>query len=755
MRARLGAGVALLALMGQAAAAEPGTAPGDAPMLDEVVVTGEKQGRSLHNTPSSVHVVGSEQIEAEGLVDLYDVLDRTANAGSRAGKAGVTIRGIDAFGVSGAGNGMLASIYVDGAVLPRRAVQAANLAVWDVKQVEVLRGPQSTLQGRNALAGAIVLRTEDPGFDWSGKARLVYGEGGRHEAAAAIGGPLVADELAFRLSAEATEKNGFSYNPVRDEYADRRTTGSYRAKMLYTPKALPDLEVKLSASHLRSREGTEFVDITNGTRWDDRANYSNDPNKTETDTNILVLDVGYALSDQVTLTSLTTWNRSDYRYRADQNWTPSNDDKVTIDDVGKTVSQELRANLDLGRLTGIVGAYYAHIDEPTRSTSQVGLSLAQAGVAGLLTAPPSAGGFGLPTELANQVLALYPAQLPIYSQQNSPQTVETYAVFTDLTYALTDRLKLNAGLRWDREDQTRAVNNSASLRTSLPDPANPAYSALVRQIVAGINGAVNAQLANATSAQPESSADFTAVLPKGGVTYDWTPDLATSAMVQRGYRSGGVVVNTARSTVVAFDPEYTWNYELSLRSRWLDRRLTVNANLFYVDWTDQQVNVRLSGNIYDTQTENAGKSHLWGGEVETSYAVTRDLDLYASVGYTRTRFDDFVFSTQNLEGNEFAFAPRWSLAAGGTWRFADGFFAALNANYRSAAYAEAIDEDKRLISARTLVNARLGYERDKYGLYLYADNLLDQRYYATRYASYRWAGLGDPRTVGVMLEARF
>ena len=138
----------------------------------------------------------------------------------------------------------------------------------------------------------------------------------------------------------------------------------------------------------------------------------------------------------------------------------------------------------------------------------------------------------------------------------------------------------------------------------------------------------------AGASAPTDSRDFEAFLPKLGLTYNWTDDLSTSAIVQRGYRSGGSTVNIARSTVVPYDPEYTWNYEFSLRSLWLDGDLSVNANAYYIDWTDQQVWVNLGLNDFDTQTENAGSSHLYGFEVEADATIARGIDLYGALPIT-------------------------------------------------------------------------------------------------------------------------
>lgn len=239
----------------------------------------------------------------------------------------------------------------------------------------------------------------------------------------------------------------------------------------------------------------------------------------------------------------------------------------------------------------------------------------------------------------------------------------------------------------------------------------------------------------------------------------WIPNLATSFVVQRGYRSGGSSANIARSTVTPYDPEYTWNYEGSLRSRWLDGALTVNANAFYIDWTDQQVAVNLGLNVYDTQTVNAGKSHIYGFEVEAAARPSATVDLYASIGHVRTEFDEFettVGSVTDLSGLQFIYAPRWTVAGGINWQAPFGLVVNVNANHRSAVFTDVVrPQGDMRVGARTVVNAQIGYEWRDYRLSVFANNLLDEEYLQYEYVAANRAVLGDPQVFGVVLEAGF
>jgi len=231
-------------------------------------------------------------------------------------------------------------------------------------------------------------------------------------------------------------------------------------------------------------------------------------------------------------------------------------------------------------------------------------------------------------------------------------------------------------------------------------------------------------------------------------------------VIQRGYRSGGSSANTARGQLYAYDPEYTWNYEASVRTTWLDGALTVNANAYYIDWSDQQVTVNFGLNDFDYHTVNAGRSHLYGAELEFAHKATAAFDWYGSVGYSKTEFDEFEMAidgeTNDLSGSEFAYAPRWTLALGGNYRWGGGFVANLNASYRSSVYTSTgFNQDATKVGGRTLVNGRLGYETDRWGAYVYAKNLLDEHHMNYVRPSTDQALLGEPRVIGAMLQANW
>lgn len=725
-------------------------------VIEEIIVTGEKLERSLQDTPTSVKVVSAEQIETENLLDLEDVIERTANLAPNYAGTGFTIRGVSNTNVSGTGVGDLATVYVDGSPLPSEALLTTPLDLWDLAQVEVLRGPQSTLQGRNALAGAIVIRTRDPAYQWSARARVLGREEiGERRYSVAAGGPIITDQVAFRIAAESADSEGLIYNPTLGTEAAEGESDMVRAKLLIEPLAIPRLQIHAAYTHNERVAGERYSFVDGDDDWDDREILSNRPYEDAVESDIGVLSIDYDFSPALDLTSISTYNRVERTYIYDGDYTAVDESYGSRLNDQQTLSQEVRVTLDTERLRGIAGAYYSEVsNKDFNAYSVFGLAPdADLGLTNVLT------GMGVPEPSAQFITSLYPQRVYIEALQENPQDIESYALFADFTWHLTDRVDLLGGFRYDHEKQDITTGQTVSIISELPNPTD--YAALGPEVV-GIIGLVNqffeaeAQAANTPGA--DLDADFDAFLPKLGVSYHLGDEQTLSFIVQRGYRSGGSSINPAQASAYAFDPEYTWNYELSWRSRWLDDALTFNANAYYVDWTDQQVLVYLSDNTFDYETRNAGSSRLYGFEAELTYLVTPALEVYASIGHADTKFEEFVTGDapdDDLSGNEFADAPRWTAAAGATWRHLSGFMANVNANHLSARYNLVTDQDAHDVPSRTLVNLKAGWEREHFGIYLTIDNLFDEEY--TDRVFEPDAGtvslLGEPRLLGLTLEA--
>jgi len=728
--------------------------------VSEIVVTGEKSERSLQDTQTSVAVTTARRVEQEAVQTLSEVFNRTANVSETYGSSGVTIRGIANRGVSGGGDAPLSTVYIDGAPMPSTTLFSAPTDAWDVRQVEIFRGPQSTLQGLNALAGAIVLRTQEPTFDWDWRARVMIADPQDTSYAVAGGGPIVADQLAFRVSAEKRDSDGTIHNITRNAPEDPIDSLTVRGKLLLTPASLPGFKAQLGYTRFESHGAYQFVyaktDVPNF--YDARISDDNRRNGGDNETDIVNLELSYDLSDTLTLNSVTSWSQIDQALPYDGDGGPLDTGYGVNAYDYQTLTQELRLNYEGERFRGLIGGFYYDRDQEQNSASRTDVPTPGPTIVGVLV------GSGVPLALANQLAGLYVQALPVipvsYTAQ-APMTVKTYALFGDGQWNLTDRLHLLGGFRWDHEENAIHLQQTTQFVGTYPNPAafGPPGSQLYA-IITGINQAVAGFVAQAGTSAPLSDREFNAFLPKLGVRYDLSDTVNAAFVIQRGYRSGGSSSNTARSSVFAYDPEYTWNYEGSLRSTWLDGKLTVNANAYYVDWTDQQVSVNFGLNLYDYHTINAGKSHLYGFEIETSHRPFAGFDWYGSVGYSKTEFDEFIASvagaSNDLSGSEFAYAPAWTVALGGNWRWSNNLVANLNANYRSEVFTNTgAFQAGSEVGARILVNGRFGYETDRWGLYLFGKNLFDEDYMSYNQPDYNRAVLGNPRTIGAQLQARW
>ena len=531
-----------------------------------------------------------------------------------------------------------------------------------------------------------------------------------------------------------------------------------RGKLLFTPEVLPGLRIVATYVHDRHTRGTYWTELDPPYSSSDRVATEDVADRTRVRSDIGTLEADYDLARGLSLSSITNYSRIVSLGLFDPDRSPTPGAVTTIRDPSKTFQQELRLNIDRSWVKGLIGAYYLRDDNRGYlfdANEQLGLR--RLGVDQVLMGDP----FNLPQAVTDAVLDLYGGNVSIVNQLLQPRLTRNAAGFADLTFPITSRLRLIAGLRYDHESQLRGATETTTLTKPLPDPAT--VPAALAPIVTALNGFINNLAAGANSDNPLRTVTYHAWLPKAGVTYDLARDVSLSFTAQRGYRAGGAGINQQRAQYYTYDPEYTWNYELALRSELFDHRLTVNANAFYIDWRDQQVSVELTpGATFDEQTVNAGKSRLYGGELSISGRPTRTLDLFAGVGYTNTRiarFDNVIGSPLGAaEGNQFANAPHWTASGAVTWRHPTGIFVNVNAQYRSAFYQDTVVQTTPDIRPLTLVNARVGWQGRHVGAFVIASNLLNVEKPIQSFADFdgRTRGVvSPPRTIGLDFEAKF
>ncbi|MEM9207801.1 MAG: TonB-dependent receptor [Pseudomonadota bacterium] len=692
----------------QASSATPAPSPRrDPPTVDEIIVTGTKQNRSIQDTQASVTVVTGDTIDKQALFSLDDVILRTPNVSSGGSNSlnTLTIRGVTLQGVNQASGGFAANVYVDGSPNSFDANQGAN-NLWDISQVEILRGPQSTVQGRNALAGAIIINTADPEYEWGAKARAIVGNENLAQGSFMVTGPIIQDQLAFRIAADYREDDFEVVNVDTGDNTRFQEALTLRGKLLIEPDAIAGLRVELIASHADTQFG-QFGGANSPVPATDPAFADFDPFGNETfgfgtrfednTTDRFTLDVSYALNDNWTLIGIGT-----------------NEDQDRIIDFGPgsgnnslsdTYTAELRAAFDYGRLRGWIGGYYFETSRGTNLT---------------FNAPVSA--FPFPAIPSDAIVSLEFVQNIEF---------ENKAVFADFSFEINDRWSVGFGARYDDE----GFENKGTQATATSNPPD----CVVDPAVPMVGGLPCAFLLPANDEAP-SSASYNAFLPRGSVIYNFSEDRSLSFTVSRGYRAGGSYIfsDATVTETRTFEPEFVTNYEFAWRSEWPEHDIVLNANLFYTDWVDQQVAVDRGPGLLDSDTLNSAESELYGLEVQVNKIFSDSLTVFGSLGLTHTEFKNFPFAVgsgtefENLAGNDFSNAPGTNISGGFVYEHPNGFFVNGTVAYSSEQYSDVTNLVANENEDYTLVNAKAGYRWDNFEVSLFVDNLFDERFTINR-----------------------
>lgn len=692
-----------------------------------IIVTGQKTEQTLQQVTASVDVTTAEEILREPITDLYDIIERIPNVTASFGEQGFSIRGVDQRGIGG--NGATLTVYVDDSPLDNFTTFFGPTDSWDLAQVEVYRGPQSTNFGRNTIAGAIYLRTQDPTYEWDLRLRGEIGDNGVRQAAIAGGGPIIDDVLAFRVAANYRESDGFIFNTFLNEQADATELKTGRFKLLFEPAS--NLSIIATSSYTENFAGDDGLDPTNGNPGNplDAEDVAREvaydtPGREGTESFIQSVNATWDISPLVQLQSITTYQDTKYVRQEDFDLTPA--PIAALDRVGgdEAWSQEVRLKYLGERLSGALGFYYF--------TNNSGFT----------------DSFIIPATIVNPAL---PASILISRTSVTDNETTNFAFFGDGEFALSERFDLLFGLRYDNEE----VDNIASATTGTVEPLPPGF-----EFFAPLLGTETSTIA----------ADYEAWLPKFGLRWNASPDASFSFVAQRAYRAGGAEISVLDGAVTTFDPEFLWNYELASRVVGMGGRLRWNANLYYSDWSSQQVAEPIPGFPAFVRTVNAGESTLYGFETDVSFDATDNLEIYGGLGYAFTEFDDFPngnfdptqpeseANQENFAGNRFPFAPRWSANFGFAYRSDDGLFGGIDGNYQSRVFSGSENFAINECCERVLVNARIGYTWQNFSLSAYVRNAFDEQFFS--FVNFAVPGdeiarLGNPRTFAVRLDVDF
>lgn len=726
--------MATLAPVGQAQE----EAPEDDRRLNTVTVTAQRVEQNIQDVPISVTAIGGDALAARQ-IDGFDQLQYVApgitfNSGVNARQSATTIRGVGT-GLFNIGIEGSVAIAVDGVIMGREGAGIFDFA--DVERVEVLRGPQGTLFGKNASAGVVSIVTKKPTKDLTAELNLGYGSYNEVNAYGAISGPL-ADKVTARLSAYSNTRDGYiknvNPNATQDRVNERNEQG-VRGKVNFELSENSDL--LLSADYVTRdqaagaltyrqasaggpgtgllgfgvpaiRNQTLALGITPGPK---NLNIGSEvPFSSEMDAWGLGAEYSSSFGDYefVSLTSYREWNSVDNN---DSDLTPLPILTENSGDLAQNqFSQEFRIVSPRDRdFTYTLGAYYF-----TQDISQDNI---QAGTAGL------------------NLLGALPPGVIVGTRLESEFSETNYAVFGQGEYALTDKLSLIAGLR--------------VLQTEIEGSQ--------QKFVA--DGAVAPFAGQAISNGVESAGDEdTAVVWRVGAQYFVNTDTNLFATVTRGYKSAGVVqgltINpVSGNTLPTVEAEIPTQFEAGIRRASADGRLITNFTGFYGQIEDFQAQTLVPGpsgtSIFTVS--NAGKAETYGFETEITAMPTDNLTLSTAIAYTKATFDEFTGApcyqlqtaaqgctgtprSQDLSGKRMPNSPEWVVNALARYDFdltaETGGFAQLGVQYRSDTMSGLANDPNTLIDAYTLVDLQVGvnFWDERATFTVFGRNLTDQHF---------------------------
>ena len=725
--------------------------------IEEIVVTGEKLGRTLQETTTAVSVFSAVDIEDQGDNSVMEMLNRAANTSSNE-EGRISIRGIEDGGAFG-GVSSLVSVQVDGSTLDGTSKQGSATQLFDVAQVEVLRGAQSTSQGRNALAGAVIINTQDPTWEWQAKVQTSDESRNGESWAAAVGGPIT-NSLAFRLVGQTESSDGFiTHTPTNNDSFARSENEVARLKLAFEPVG-SRFKSLLTISR-NTAFGQPAYNMEKGTAGTDpdkrRTSTVNETTYDDSTSKLASWKNEFEFNEHFSLTSITGAMDSNHEYFRDFDGTEDEGGRNEIFVSGDNVTHELRFNIDFpGHVSGLFGFYAGDYNFHMNNYSyDVRASVNDVQNIGLL------GAIG---------------EVEIDYFNDNKQNARNQAFFTEFDIELPWALTATVGLRYDQEtldienetETTRAeafINLGGALSTT-PLAGTPLIDALndIRNQSPGAN--VDPILRQAgilptTNGRQFGTTKYDALLPKLGLRHAINDQWTVFATYTEAYRAGGVDIDQQNGEQVPYDPEFTENYEIGLRAELFDSALQLGLNLFHIDWRDQQVKVRRQ--IFFV-TENAGSSELQGADFKLNWIASDNLSLYSSLGWVETEYKEYNDNGNSFAGNEFPFAPKFTASLGGTYRN-HGFMASANISHRDESFSQPSNSEDDKADARQILNARIGIERENAQFYIYGRNLLDQDYLTEAYqfpngypsapGARGYAAYGEPLTLGVQLAVQF
>lgn len=714
--------------------------------IEEIIVTAQKREQSLSEVPIAVSAFSGDDLSARHYTSLLDFTGAIPNVTTSlyGGSVRLNIRGVGQPQLI-MGSDAGTALHSNGVFLSRSYDGVSQFM--DIERVEILRGPQGTLYGRNATGGSVNIITNKPKDEFEGSVKLGYGNYDEFTLEGMISGPIT-DSFLGRVVVSKYDRDGYSLNLFDGKHYDDSDTFSARATFVLD--VTDNLQITVVGSYHEENDGNHaihtlgqgvpgqlFTGVTVGgsTIPFDAAGNAINPRLLSIDsipTNDRELggvsvEIDWDISDTLMAKSITAYRASEYRWTGDFDGTdapfPSNEPAFSYVQTEKSrqISQELQLLGQTDRLNWILGLYYLNEDN-----GPIGFDFGFFPIAFGFT-------FGLKSE--------------------SDTTTDAYAAFGQATYEIIDRLNLTVGLRYNYEKRTISEQWTSG---GFVLPAGP-FTVPCFDLPGLV--CINNQ-----------SKSFDAVTPKFGIDYHWTDEIMTYATVSRGFKSGGF---GASDLLPAFNPEKIWAYEAGIKMLDAEGRWSLNLSGFYYDYKDLQINQVIDG---FTSTSNAASSTVGGFELEGKILLFEGLTVTDAFAYLDAQYKEFniadpafpALGIQDLSGNQLQHAPNFSnnlLLRYDTPVLGDKLLSLLfEWNWRDKTYHTEFNTATAQQSAVSTLNAsvRLTADESK-GWYVegWGKNLTDELIVSQGFISSgvlgrpRNSDLSPPRTYGITVGYEF
>ena len=700
--------------------------------LEEVIVTANKREESIIKVNTSITSLSSKKLEDTRTWGLSGLTALVPNYNYQ--ELGVSfqqiqsIRGIQVFSENPA-----VSTYIDD--VNNIDILANGFAFTDIERIEILRGPQGTLYGRNAMGGVVNIITKKPTNQTNGFAETSFGNLGLQRYSTGIKTPIIKDKLYFGLNGLYQTQNGFLKNNISGTSAtdtnlngksvggEKNLYGNMFLKWLVNNRF--HLTLNLKGQQDKSNNSGFMVSQFSDTYAFANPDVINLSRIQSHERNILNTSlVAKYNADKFTITSISALQTISFGFK-DLDF-PGIYHSYYDGKIGellppqKVWSQELRINSHSDNKFQYTAGVYAFTQKGYEPTTNTAYELSDA----------EAAAFGLPsgTYLINR------------NRSNN----SGLAGFGEMSYQLTNKLKATVGLRYDYEKREATFNGFGD-------------AMLFNGVVTDINPNITAD------------GNYSAISPKFSVNYSVNELSNIYATYTRGFRAGGINASSLPVGVrQTFDPEYSNNYEIGYKSYLLNKKLSVGASAFLIQWKDLQFYNLVAPFTY--ARENVGNAQSAGIEIEVSALPVKGLQLDGSFGFNPTEYKGFdlkrvnfgtgVESTTAIGGNKLSNAPTHTLFLGAQYEYS------INQKLKAIVRGEIRNLGKQYTDIQnqieqpsyTLLNSRIGLTYGKYSLFIWGQNLTNERYlaYGNPDSSFgRQSRMAQPRTFGLTLSAKF